>query len=76
MKELQNRLDFINLKSQPLDLIGIISNDEVVEIIYEFIKVRIQILDLGKIFESDSEEVQKNSKKDTGNQKRDKEKYE
>jgi type I restriction enzyme R subunit len=60
----QHRLGFINLKAQPANLLSIISNKEVVEIIYEFFKVKVTILDLTKLSETmkklvDSEEYQK-----------------
>lgn len=51
LKEVQHRIDFINLRSKPTDLLSIVSNKEVVEIIYEFFKVKISILDLGKMAE-------------------------
>lgn len=49
----QNRIDFINLQSRPVSMMDIISNEEVVEILYQFIKTRIMILDLGKFTPSD-----------------------
>lgn len=48
LSEVQHRIDFINLKSQPADTLAVISNNDIVEIIYEFIKTKIIILDLGK----------------------------
>lgn len=64
LSEVQHRLGFINLKAQPANLLSIISNKEVVEIIYEFFKVKVTILDLSKLSETmkklvDSEEYQK-----------------
>lgn len=59
LSEVQHRIDFINLKNQPADTLAVISNDDIVEIIYEFIKIRITILDLGKFAAKyeDSKEV-------------------
>ena len=51
IKAVQSRIDFIKLKSKPTDLLSIISNDEVVEIIYEFLKTKIDILDVSKLSE-------------------------
>lgn len=44
----QERIDFINLSTKTVDMMSVISNDEVVEILYEFIKTKILILDLGQ----------------------------
>lgn len=49
LSEVQHRIDFLNLKSKPTDLLSIVSNKEIVEIIYEFFKVKVSILDLGKL---------------------------
>lgn len=56
-KIVQDRIDFINLRSRPVSMMDIISDKEVVEILYEFIKTRILILDLGQ-FQPDSPEVE------------------
>jgi len=48
LKIVQNRLDFINLQGRAVDTLGILSNEQVVEIIYQFIKVKVTIMDLGK----------------------------
>lgn len=61
LKAVQARIDFMNLKSTPTDLLSIISNREVVEILYEFFKTKIEVLDLAKLIEAlkgltDSEE--------------------
>ena len=48
----QSRIDFVNLQSRPTSLLSIISNKEVVEIIYEFFKTKIAILDLSKLAEA------------------------
>ena len=52
IKAVQSRIDFVNLKSTPTTLLAIISNKEVVEILYEFIKTKIEILDLSKLVEA------------------------
>lgn len=44
----QERIDFINLSESPLRMLDIISDEEVVEIVYEFIKTSITIIDLSK----------------------------
>ena len=48
LRAVQDRIDFINLASKPVDMMNVISNDEVVTILYDFIKTAIMILDLGK----------------------------
>ena len=45
----QNRIDFLNLKDDTLNSLEILNNEEVVNVIYEFIKTKIEILDLGNI---------------------------
>ncbi len=45
----QERIDFINLKSDTVGMMDVISNEEVVEILYDFIKTKITILDLSKL---------------------------
>jgi type I restriction enzyme R subunit len=49
LKAAQARIDFVNLKSTPTTLLSIISNKEVVEILYEFLKTKIEILDMSKL---------------------------
>ena len=50
---MQERIDFINLKTDTVNMMDIISNDEVVKIIYEFIKTKIIILNLGELGENE-----------------------
>lgn len=45
----QKRIDFLNLKGNTVDMMDVISNDEIVEILYEFIKSKISIIELGKL---------------------------
>ncbi len=59
LKEVQHRINFLNLKSSPVDLLAIISNKEVCDIIYEFFKVRISIIDMSKLTEALKEFVDK-----------------
>lgn len=54
LKEVQHRIDFLNLTSKPTDLLAIISNSEVVEIIYEFFKSQGVLLD-EKLFKGTKE---------------------
>lgn len=49
LRETQNAIDFINLSNNTVGMMDVISNDEVVEILYEFIKVKVIIMDLGQI---------------------------
>ena len=52
LKAVQARIDFVNLSSNPTTLLSIITNKEVVDILYEFLKVKIEILDLSKLAEA------------------------
>ena len=54
LKEVQNRIDFLNLSSQPTDLLSIITNQEVVSIIYEFFKTQVSLMDQ-KLFDGTKE---------------------
>ncbi len=45
----QERIDFINLSQNTVNMMDVISNEEIVEILYEFIKVKIVIMDLGQM---------------------------
>ena len=45
-RAVQLRIDFMNLSGQAIDTLAIMNNKQVVEIIYEFLKVKTQILDL------------------------------
>lgn len=42
----QKRIDFINLQEIPVMMMNILSDDKIVEIVYEFIKTSISVLDL------------------------------
>lgn len=56
LKTIQSRIDFINLSTKPIDTLSIMNNKEVLEVLYEFLKVKIQILNLGD-FNTESQEV-------------------
>lgn len=49
LRETQNIIDFMNLSHNTVGMMDVISNEEVVEILYEFIKVNVIIMDLGQI---------------------------
>ena len=49
LKAVQARIDFVNLTSTPTTMMDIISNEEIVDILYEFLKTKIEILDLSKL---------------------------
>lgn len=55
LKLVQHRIELLNLRDNPADTLQVISNKEVVEIIYEFVKIKITIMDLGLLagFEED-----------------------
>lgn len=46
LKLVQNRIDFLNITDRPIDAMRILSQKEVVEIVFSFIKVRTTILDM------------------------------
>ncbi len=71
-----DRISFINLSNKVIDTLDIMNNEEVIKVVYEFIKTRIAILDLGKFMLKDEDfnkvkdvltelqkEVQKNKNK-------------
>ena len=49
IKTVQDRINFINLSTRSVDTLDYISDKEVVEILFEFIKVNVSIMDLGRI---------------------------
>lgn len=49
LRLVQNRIDMINLSTNTVDMMNVISNKEVIEILYEFIKIKIIIMDLGQL---------------------------
>ena len=53
LRTTQERIDFINLSTNSVDMLNVISNNEVVEILYEFIKTKIMIMDLSNFSEDD-----------------------
>ncbi len=55
LKAINDRISFLNLTTQAIDTLDIMNNDEVVNVIYEFIKTKISILDLGKFALTDDE---------------------
>ena len=48
----QLRIGHINLKTEPTNYLSIISNAEVMEVIYEFIKTKVTVLDLSKLVDA------------------------
>lgn len=59
LKAVQARIDFVNLSSTPTTMMEIISNKEIVEILYEFLKTKIEILDMSKLAEAMKDFVDK-----------------
>lgn len=55
LKSTQERIDFVNLSNQPVSVLDIMNNDEVVNVIYQFIKTKIIILNLGDFAVTDEE---------------------
>lgn len=76
LRTVNDRISFINLSSQAINTLDIMNNEEVVKVIYEFIRTSISVLDLGKFILKDEDfdkvkdvvtklqdEVQKNKNK-------------
>ena len=49
LTETQNRIDMLNLTAKPMDFLSITSNKDVVRIVYEFFRVKIGIINMGKL---------------------------
>lgn len=58
-RSVQERIDFTNLTSDTIGMMDVISNEEVVEILYDFIKTKITILDLSKLNIQDDPRIKK-----------------
>lgn len=54
----QERLDFINIKDDPVRVIDMISDTEIVNIFYEFIRVSVSVIDLSQ-FDLDNDKYKK-----------------
>lgn len=84
-KVVNDRISFISLHSSPINTLDIMNNEEVIKVIYEFIKTKVSVLDLSKfipneekfetftnVLEKVQDEVKKNkNKKDIKIQKLD-----
>lgn len=55
LHSVNDRISFINITSNPIDSLDIMNNEEVIKVIYEFIKTRIIVLDLSKFTLTDIE---------------------
>lgn len=55
LKAVNDRIAFVNLTSKAIDTLDIMNNDEVIKVIYEFIKTRIIVLDLSKFALTDDD---------------------
>lgn len=58
LRTAQERIDFINLSTNSVGMLDVISNEAVIEILYGFIKTKISVLDLNQ-FTSSNPEVQR-----------------
>lgn len=63
LKTVQARIDFVNLTSTPTTMMDIISNEEIVDILYEFLKTKIEILDMSKLGDAMKDFVDKDEYK-------------
>ena len=55
LKAVNDRLSFINLHSNPINTLDIMNNEEVIKIIYEFIKTKVSVIDLKKFIPNDEQ---------------------
>lgn len=55
LKAVNDRLSFINLHSNPINTLDIMNNEEVIKIIYEFIKTKVSVIDLKKFIPDDTQ---------------------
>ncbi len=55
LKAVNDRISFINLTTQTLNALDIMNTDEVINVIYEFIKTSVTVLDLGNFVLTDEE---------------------
>ena len=55
LKTVNDRISFINLSTNAIDTLDIMNNDEVINVIYEFIKTRVTVIDLSKFVIGDEE---------------------
>lgn len=53
LKLTQEKIDFINLREEPVRMLDLISNKEIVKIVYEFIMTSLSIIDIGRFDASD-----------------------
>ena len=75
LRILEDRIKFLNLTTKSVDALRIMNNDEVVEVMYEFFKAKIAVLNLSKISGLDNErkiketvtEIQKEIKRNKNN---------
>ena len=54
-KAVNDRISFINLHSNPINTLDIMNNEEVIKVIYEFIKTKVSVMDLSKFIPSDED---------------------
>lgn len=55
LKTVNDRISFINLTTNTIDTLDIMNNDEVINVIYEFIKTKVSVIDLSKFVIGDEE---------------------
>lgn len=55
LKTVNDRISFINLSTNAINTLDIMNNDEVINVIYEFIKTRVTVIDLSKFVIGDEE---------------------
>lgn len=58
LKTLQLRIDLLNLRTKAIDTLAIMNNKEVMEIIYEFFKVRVKVLNLAEFDENNPKYIE------------------
>lgn len=59
-REVQKRIDFLNIKDKPMDMLSVLDNKEVVSILYDFKKTNVHIADFAELTEKFGEKAAQN----------------
>ncbi len=57
LKSVNDRISFINLSTNTIDTLDIMNNDEVINVIYKFIKTKVSVIDLSKFVAGEEEYI-------------------
>lgn len=59
-REVQKRIDFLNIKDKPMDMLSVLDNKEIVNILYDFKKTNVHIADFSELTDRFGEKAAKN----------------